>query len=69
MNGIGTVLIRGQWGKDLTQPSWILYCVLPNSIFLPLESHCKSIVFFNLRWNIKSLLLLHVYKLFATESV
>ena len=37
MNGIGTVLIRGQWGKDLTQPSWILYYVFPNSIFLPLD--------------------------------
>ena len=68
MNGIGTVLIRGQWGKDLTQPSWILYCVLPNSIFLPLDL-TVNLLFFYLRWTIKSLLLLHVYKLFATESV
>ena len=45
INGVGPVLFRGQWGKDLTQLSWILYYVLQNSIFLPLHVTVNPLYF------------------------
>ena len=45
MNGIGPVLFRRQWDKDLTQPSWILYYVFPNSIILTLDLTINPLYF------------------------